>query len=431
MPPTAPTIDDEPKFSQRVKEHFQPTAPAREVKTPEPKDTESKQPEKKDPPTARAKEQEKEKEVTKVDDKKPAAPTSEDEAVFGATPAAPVKTPKADAPSDEEFEAKLKEETTGMTEKAQAKWIQLRREAKASKDEAATARAELQAAAEARQEAKGADSTPKLEAALQENAALKLQLEEAEKTLSVAQVERSKKFRREVGEPIEELTKQAEEMAGRYEVSPKVLLAALREDAATRSDTIAELAADFKEGDRLDLYSMAKEMDRLAKRGDALREKAKSELGTLEDEERAAEERTTAEIRQTLSASAQRAWDEAAATLAFLNQNPKAPEWSAALTNAKTKAEAHIFGQDAIADGRISSQAAQLPFVLKAREHDQKVIKTLTEERDALLARIEADNALDPSLGGSRGEGDVTGGDEGDENMTIGQRAKLAIGKGR
>lgn len=423
MPPT-PTLDDEPKFSTRVKQHFQPSEPAREVKAPEPKAPESKEPEKKEPEKQPAKEPEKAPEK-----KEPVQPASEDEAVFGTPVVKPTEPKKPDGLNDETFEKTLAEETKGMTEKAQAKWIQLRRSEKAAKDDAATVRAELKAAAEARQEAKVTDDTPKVEALTQENANLKLQLAEMEKDIAVTKVERSPKYRREVSEPLAELTKQAEDMAARYEVSPKTLLAALSEDPKTRPDTLAELAADFKEGDRIDLYSIAKEMDRLSKKSEALREKAKNELSTLEQQEREEDERTAAEVRQTLTASAARAWEEAAQTLAFLNHNPKAPEWSAALATAKSKAESHVFGQDAIADGRISSQAAQLPFVLKAREHDQKVIKTLTEERDTLLARIESDNAHDPDLGGHGDEGDVSHGEEGNEGLTLGQMAKAKFGK--
>lgn len=427
MPPTAAPAIDEPTFSQRVKERFQPTPPAREVdgsKPPEMKEPET--PPVKEPPVS--KEPPKEPAPAKGPEKTPAAPASEEDAVFGKTVTKATEAKKTEKPNDEDFEKSLTDETKGMPEKAQEKWIKLRRSEKAAKEEAATARAEMQAAAEANQAAKVDAQSPKLEALTKERDDLKAQLAEAEKTLSITQVERSKKYRETVSAPMEEATKQAEEIAARYEVSPKAIIKALEEEPAARVAALKDLVADFEEADRVDIYQIGKDMDRLRKTAEKLREKAKTDHSAIEDEERAETEREQGERRQTLSASAQRAWDEAAATLDFLKANPAAPDWTKALSAALQQAENYVPGQDAAQDGRLRAQAAQHPFLVKAIQHKDKTIAALTEERDRLLARIEAENALDPDLGGSR-DGESIVEDEGDENLTTGQRAAKRFGK--
>lgn len=431
--PTAP-VSDEPTLSQRVKERFQPSPAAREVDGANPPEKEKETPTAKEPPAA--KEPAPEPVKAKEPEKAPAAPASEEDAVFGKTVTKATEPKKTEKPNDEAFEKELAEETKGMTPKAQDAWRELRRSKRAAEDKARAAeeaanqvREEMRLAAEARQSAKADEQSPKLEALTKERDDLKAQLAEAEKTLSITHVERSKKYRETVGAPMEELTKQAEDMAARYEVSPKTILAALREDQTTRAETLAELAADFKEADRIDLYTIAKDMDRLNRTAEKLRERAKADYSAIEDEERAESEREQTERRKTLSASAQRAWDEAASTLDFLKANPAAPDWTKALSAALQQAENYVPGQDAAQDGRLRAQAAQHPFLVKAIQHKDKTIAALTEERDRLLARIEAENALDPDLSGSR-DGDATGGDDdGDEELTTGQRAARKFGK--
>lgn len=414
-----PALEDEPlTLAQAAKKHFQKEEPPREV-THEKTDTVPPKQEKTPevlPPAAKV-------DVVPVKEKEQPTPTSEEDAVFG-TPSA--KT-EVEAPKDADFDIELAEEKKGMTEKAGAKWEQLRRSEKAAKEDAKRAREELKTAAESRQEQKVDEIAPKLEEANTKIAALELQLAEAEKTLSITQVERSQKFRREVGEPMSELTKSAEEIALRYDVPSKTILDALKEDPKTRSAKLTELAADFNEPDRIELYGIAKEMDRLNRKGDTLRERAKVDLSALEQEDKEAQERTTAEMRQTFTVSANRAWDESAKTLDFLRNNPAAPEWTAALTASRQRASSYVPGQDAIADGRLASEAAQLPFVVKALEHHKTKLATITEERDRLLERVKADGEHDPSLGGAHEEHDDI--DSGGEEMTLGQRAKLAAGK--
>lgn len=366
-------------------------------------------------------------------------PASEDDAVFK-TPAKKeqAKPNKPDAPNDEALDAQLKEETKGMTPKAEEKWIKLRKsEAAASKrvteaeEKIAALQAELKTAAETWQETKGEDQTPKVESLTKEVETLKAQLEEAEKTLAVTQVERSKRYRQSVTEPMGDLTKQVEDMAARYDVSSKDILKALDEDPKERAKVLSDLAADFQEADRTELYGIARDMDRLRRVGEKLRAQAKDDLSAIEEEERTAEERTTKEVATARATSAGRAWDEAASAFDFLNANPDAPEWTAALATARQQSEHWVPGQDAASDGRIRAQAAQHPFLVKAIQHKDKAIVALTEERDRLLKRIEDDNAADPDLGG---HGDDAGdhGDDGEgEEMTIGQRAKAAAASGK
>lgn len=420
-----PAIEElvEPQsLAQAAKLFFQKPEPPREI-THEPKPS-AKEPAK-EPVAEPVKEPAKAREPAPKEEPSKATPQSEEDTVFGTPPAKPAK---ADPTPDADFEAKLSEETKGMTDKAAKKWAELRHSEKAAKDEARQARDEAKAAAEARQNAKASDDAPKITALTEENAALKLQLAEAEKTLSVTHVERSQKYRREVGEPLNDLTKQAEEMAARYDVSSKDILSALNADPKERADQLAELAADFKEADRIDLYSIAKDMDRLNRKAETLREKAKTDLSSIEQEDREADERTAAEMRAAYGTATKRAWDEAASTLDFLRPNAAAPEWTAALANASAASTTYVPGQDPIADGRIVAQANQLPFVLKALDNRNKRLEAMTTERDQLLARIEAENAHDPGLSSARDE-DATGQDETGEELSIGQRAKMAAAK--
>lgn len=432
MPPTA-DIEQEPLgLGASAKRHFQPEPAPREVRQQEESPAPpapQKEPVAKESPT-KAKEEPPVKEVSKNE-----PPPSEDEAVFGVPAKKAVKPEKAEPVKDEAFEKQLDEETKGMAANAQKKWAELRRSEKAAADKAAVheqevakLREELKTAAESRQESKGDDLTPKVESLSAENESLKAQLADAEKALSITQVERSKRWRETVKEPTDELTKQAEEIAGRYEVSPKDILRAFELDPKQRAETLAELAADFKEPDRVELYAIAKDMDRLRRTGEKLREKAKEDMSALEDEERAADERTTTEKRQALAASVRRAWDEAASTFDFLNPNPAAPEWTAALANGLAQSENWVPGQDAVADGRIRSQAAQHPFLVKAIQHKDKTIAALTADRDRLLERIELDGQSDPDLSGGRDNADHPDDEEG-EGLSIGQRVAKKFGK--
>lgn len=435
---------DEPTLSQRVKERFHPSPAAREVDAskPDPQEAEA-QAERAAKEKAEAESrtnreaEEAQRKAAEAAAKKPAAPASEEDAVFGSAPKKPEPKKPDVAKNDDAFEKELETEKKGMTEKAGTKWEELRRgkraaeeKARAAEETAAHVREEMRVAAEANQGAKADAQAPKMEALTKELESLKAQLAEAEKTLSVTQVERSSKYRQQISEPLSELTTQAEEIAARYEVSPKTILAALKEDKATRAETLAELAADFKEGDRIDLYRIGNDMDRLNRAGEKLREKAKEDYSAIEDEERAETEREQGERRQALSASAQRAWDEAASTLAYLNPVDGAPDWNSALENAKAQISKYVPGQDAIADGRFRADAAVLPFVLKERENLNRKLAVVTEERDRLLERIKADNDADPDLSGAR-DSDATGGDDdGGEELTVGQRVARKFGSG-
>lgn len=427
MPPT--DLAEEPlSLAKHAKQHFQPEPPPREVKSrqEEPSAPAPEQPAApaKPAPAAKEKPPEPKKDEPKVD-----PPASEDEAVFGTQPAKAAKE-KAAAPNDEDFKKEVAEETKGMTDKAQEKWVKMRLAEKAAKEDAAAARAELAAAAEARQAAKVEDQTPQLEALRAELEAAKAQLAEADKALSVTQVERSKRYRQTVTEPMQELTQQAESIATRYEVSSKDLLKALNEEPATRATALKELAAEFEEADRVELYTIAKDMDRLRRTGEKLKDRAKEDLSVLEEEERAIEERTVKEMRQALGASAQRAWDEASSTFDFLNANPHAPEWTAALANARTQSENWVPGQDAVSDGRIRAHAAQHPFLVKALQHKDKTIAAQADRLKELEERFAQDNATDPALGGQRDGEDAIDEDDG-EGLSIGQRVKAAAASGK
>jgi tetrahydromethanopterin S-methyltransferase subunit G len=426
MPATIEKPEDAPSFAAQVKAHFQPPAPEREVNR-EPA------PAKEDAPPKPAAEKPAAKAPAKTDApipdkealKSEDAPPIEADTVFGT---APVKAkPAPEKVSDEALSDKLKEETAGMTEKAAAKWIKLRHSEAAATEEARKAREELKAAAEARQEQKPPEDAPKLEALTSENADLKARLDEAEKALSVTNIERTQKFRREITEPIGEIEKQAGELAARYEIEPKTVVSALLAEPAERADILDDLVSGWRDPDKHDLYQMAKDMDRLNRTAEKLREKARTDLSALEHEEKTATEHELAEQQKVRGSAAQRAWDEEARKDEALRNHEQAPEWNAALESARRQSREYPVGQDPVADGALIARGMMLSFAQKKADHFKSKYEEARKENEALLARIEADNQLDPNIGGG---GDGSPASEDDmEGLTLGERAKRMAAK--
>lgn len=416
MPPIIEPPEDAPSLAAQLKAHFQPPAPEREVsreKEPPKEDAPPSKPAAAKPAVAKAKTTEEPDEIV---------PPSEADTVFGTSQVKAVPAPEK--VSDEVLESKLKEETSGMTEKAAAKWIKLRHSETAAVEDARKAREELKAAAELHQEQKPSEDGPKLEALTQENTDLKARLDEAEKILSVRQVESTQKYRREISEPISEIEKQASELAARYEVEPKVILNALREAPAERADIFEEIVAGWKDPDRHDLYQMAKDMDRLNRTAEKLREKARTDLSALEHEERTATERELADQQTARASAAQRAWDEEARKDEALRNHEQAPEWNAALESARRQSREYPVGQDPIADGALIARGMMLSFAQKKADHFKAKYDEVSKKNEELLARIEADNQLDPDLGGN-GNGAHEESDDGE--LSLGERTKRMV----
>lgn len=421
-----PALADKPEaaedFATVIKNLAQPPVPPRENTPPAKPAPVAKPPEEKAKPAA---------EITppaKAAEPKPAdeAPKpNEEDHVFGTAPAKPKAEPAK--PTDDDFEAKLKAETKDMTEKGQSAWIALRRSEKEAKEELRKERegkAEREAALKNQPESDG-----KAETLAQRVKELETELADADAELSLTKVERSQKFRREVAEPMGELSKSAEELATRYDVPVKTVLAALETtDAKERSETLAELAADFNEPDRLDLYQMGREMTRLRKEGDKLREKAKSDLSAVEQEEREEQDRNTSAEAEVRSGAAQTAWEAAAREHESLRDNSAAPGWTAELEAARRASREHVVGKDPASDGALIAKGMMLSFAQREAAHFRSKLKEAQAENEKLLGRIERDNALDPDLGGNgsdaidEGDSDLDGGD-------LGAGAKRRFGK--
>lgn len=351
-------------------------------------------------------------------------PASEEDQVFG-TAAAKVKPA---AKPEDDFEATLKTETEGMSPKAEAKWVSLRRSERDANEKARKA-AEALAEREAAIKDTSA-SDPKSGELAQRVKELEEQLASAEQDLAVTNVERSKKYRREISEPMGELTKSAEELATRYEVDMKSVTTALEmTDAKERSETLAELAADFNEPDRLDLYSLAKDMDRLRKAGEKLREKAKADLSAIEQEEQEHLNRTEAELADARARAAQTAWETEARAHESLRNNSAAPGWTAELESARRASREHVVGKDPAADGDLIAKGMMLSFSQREAAHFRAKFEESVKREQVLLARIEKDVELEPNLGGNGSGGDDHDDDDVDVSAPLGNLAKLKFGR--
>jgi hypothetical protein len=208
----------------------------------------------------------------KVSDKK--------EPVVNKSEESEVTEPEEDKSTDEskkEAEPASEETPRGLTEKAAVKWGELRNENRAQKKEIESLKAELEKAKTAAPEFDPAE----VERLRQINQAY-------EQELSVARVEATAEYKQNVYEPMVNVIGYLNELAGRYELNSKDMLAAFAEtDGSKQSDLVADIAASMNERDRLRFYAANDDYNEIIRRRDYYQSTSRERLAQIEQQRQA------------------------------------------------------------------------------------------------------------------------------------------------
>lgn len=191
-------------------------------------------------------------------------------------------------PTEESSEDTEDADTKSMTGSAGAKFKELKNELKTYKAKVAEMERAL---AERPEPGKEVDQSPYLEE-------LKSKVAEYEREIAVSRIEATPQFKQAVLEPTQAILDAAISIAERYEVAPRKLVEALRQESSgDSSDALLEMASDFSERDRVRLYRMADDLAEVSNRRNYLRENAQKAMAELNEQRKAQELQTEKQYR--------------------------------------------------------------------------------------------------------------------------------------
>lgn len=201
-------------------------------------------------------------------------------------------------PSSEEQDSD--EETKTMSGSAGAKFKELKSELKSYK----TKVAEMEKVLAERQTTQSDANSPQLEE-------LRSKVEEYEREIAISRIEASPQFKQAVLEPTEAILDSAISMAQKYEVVPRKLIEALRQESmGDSSDALTELASDFSERDRVRLYRMADDLAEVSNRREYLKQNAAKAMAEMAEQQQAYEAQAEKEYREESLKIANSTWIE-------------------------------------------------------------------------------------------------------------------------
>jgi hypothetical protein len=242
---------------------------------------------------------EKGQEVAPWDKKEEADPEQNSEEAQTETDTEKVEEKPDTEESDEEVDS---EDTKTMTGSAGAKFKQLKTELKSYKSK--VAEMEKMLADKEAQSGNSEESSQQLET-------LKTKLEEYEREIAVSRIEASPQFKEAVLGPTQTILDFAISLAEKYEVAPRKLVDALREESTgDASDSLTEMASDFSERDRIRLYRMADDLAEVSRRRDYLKENAAKAMAEMAEKQKAYEVAAEKEYREESIKVANTTWSE-------------------------------------------------------------------------------------------------------------------------
>ena len=214
-------------------------------------------------------------------------------------------TEEASAEPESEKDSKTEVEedtdTKNMSGSAGAKFKELKNELKAYKAKVA----EMEKVLSERNSKTGVDQDNPY---IQE---LKARVEEYEREISVARIEASPQFKQAVLEPTQAILDAAVTIAQKYEIAPRKLMDALRQESLEESsDALTELASDFSERDRVRLYRMVDDLAEVSRRRDILKENASRALSEMQQQQEMEEMQAEKRYREEIAKVATSTWDE-------------------------------------------------------------------------------------------------------------------------
>ena len=194
------------------------------------------------------------------------------------------------------------EDTKTMTGSAGAKFKQLKTELKSYKSK--VAEMEKMLADKETQSGNSEESSQQLET-------LKAKLDEYEREIAVSRIEASPQFKEAVMGPTQVILDSAISLAEKYEVVPRKLVDALREESmGDASDSLTEMAADFSERDRIRLYRMADDLAEVSRRRDFLKQNAAKAMAEMTEKQQAYEVEAEKKYREESLKVANTTWSE-------------------------------------------------------------------------------------------------------------------------
>lgn len=188
----------------------------------------------------------------------------------------------------EDSESQDLEEIKSMSGSAGAKFKELKTELKSYKSKVA----EMEKVLAERESQVSEANSPQLEE-------LRSKLEEYEREISISRIEASPQFKQAVLEPTQAILDTAISLAEKYEVAPKKLVEALRQESiGDSSDALTEMAADFSERDRVRLYRMADDLAEVSDRREYLKQNAAKAMAEMMENQQAYEAQAEKEYRE-------------------------------------------------------------------------------------------------------------------------------------
>lgn len=202
-----------------------------------------------------------------------------------------------DSNDDEETEEDIK----SMSSSAGAKFKELKTELKSYKSKVA----EMEKLLSERNAVTTEDqASPQLEE-------LRAKVEEYEREIAVARIEASPQFKEAVLAPTQAILDSAVSLAEKYEVAPRKLVEALRQESmGDTSDALTELAADFSERDRVRLYRMADDLAEVSNRREYLKQNASQAMAEMAEKQKAYEMEAERQYREEALKVANSTWTE-------------------------------------------------------------------------------------------------------------------------
>lgn len=322
----------------------------------------------------------------------------------------PEETPKTDdSAAKTDDDDPYPDTIPNATEKAQAKWGEIKSDLKKTRAELRAERDKAAAEIKAREEAlaqreKELEELRQKVVELPELSEKAKYAEEAERELAIARVEGTKEYKETILRPLEAIEQAAEVIAKANELSVDDVLDALTErDPGKRDQLLEELTASLKPIHQLKMVRMAEDAQQLLMKRDQMREKAVEAKKEIE----ALNERKMAETKQQALKKFQDSVEHAAKALQErfpfieLEDGETADALFRSVADKVKATDFDSLNPDAKGFAAVSGLALARAV---------KQMTKLIEENKTLKARISESNSVQPTVGAGA---DAAGADNG------------------
>lgn len=222
-----------------------------------------------------------------------------------------------------------------------------------------------------------------------------------EQELSVTAVERSDAFKKAVTAPKEVIENKVREIAKKYELPEKVVLAALN---GTTEDQV-DVAGPFNEADKIAFYTLATKIEDLNGVAETLRANAKESLGKMQSEREQQTAQQTAAQKEARASTHTQSWKALQEAVPLLTpavgDDDATKNWNQHLVDADTFSQSDFSQLDMPSQTKVMQRASVFPMLVGAIGTYQAQLG----ERDGKIAEQAAEIA---TLRKSRPGGEIT-----------------------